>query len=370
MNNTTLPQCPGALLSAPVRWVQACTYSLIILVAIVGNAMVIRVVLTQRGMRTPTNYLIVNIAASDLVMAFLSMLPTLVTMLLNERKWTGGIVGEVLCKIVAFAPSASISCSIFSMTALACERYVAVVFPMKRIASRAKTKKLILTVWIASLLTNAPLLYASRVVYYQGVPYCSEDWAPLFDRVRAPAIFTISSFVLQYALPILVITPLCVVVIVKVWQREIPGHATRKNARLQRRSRKNVLKMLVATVVAFAACWILNHVNYFLQYFRSVSLPCGLPRRVLMAGFLLSHSNTAINCFIYATFSDDYRRGFRKILRPLFRRNSQSLTIDQSQRPITEEGMSTPRASTRGSVRTALQTERAEDLGRGIDTAL
>ena len=256
MNNTTLSQCPaGAMRSASVRWVQACTYTLIFLVAILGNAMIICVVLTQRGMRTPTNYLIVNIAASDLVMAFLSMLPTLVTMLLNKRVWTGGIAGEVLCKIVAFAPSASISCSIYSMVALTCERFVAVVFPLKRFGRRAKTKKLILAVWIASLLTNAPLLYASRVVYHQGVPYCSEDWAPLFDPVSAPAIFTVSSFVLQYALPILVITPLYVIIIVKVWNREIPGSTTTgTTARLARRSRKNVLKMLVATVVAFAAC--------------------------------------------------------------------------------------------------------------------
>lgn len=359
-------QCPPEGLSVGARWVQTFVYLAIVLVALVGNVMVIMVVYRHRRMRSPTNYLIVNIALGDLMMVVFSMFPTAVSMLLNTHRWIGGLFGVITCKLFIFTLNASISCSIFSMTALALERFLAVVFSMKRFVYISTTKKLIAVVWTASILSNTPLLYATKVVKHQGVPYCTEDWSPAFEPIKAPAVFTVVSFVLQYALPLSIICPLYSTIILKVWYRTIPGNTTPANVRLVRRSKKNVLKMLVTTVLAFAVCWLLMHINVFLMYFSHVFDPCSIPWELQLSGFLLGHSNTAINCCIYVIFSDDYRRGFKEFFRPFVPHFTKSVIINQSEFATQEASVnvrSSARSSVRGSVGRKLHMVRLEDMG-------
>ena len=80
----------------------------------------------------------------------------------------------------------------------------------------------------------------------------------MFDPRRSKATYTAVSFVFLYAVPLLVISVLYSVIIAKVWGRDIPGNATLENQRLLDRSKKNVLKMLITVVLAFALVLVSN----------------------------------------------------------------------------------------------------------------
>ena len=67
-------------------------------------------------------------------------------------------------------------------------------------------------------------------------------------------------------------------------------------------SKKNVLKMSVAVVVAFAFCWFLMHLNMFLIDLSDVLETCGIPIWLLTAGFLLGHSNGAPSIAAYTRY--------------------------------------------------------------------
>ena len=278
-------------------------------------------------------------------MAIFSMIPTATSMLRGSHSWVNeGPFGQISCKLVLFSQGTSMACSIITLTALAFERYFAVVFPMWKAVTITTTRWLIALIWIASFSSTSPILYAAKVQLFEGVPYCIENWAPAFDPKRAPAIYTIVSFVLLYALPLLVISVLYSIIIAKVWGRHIPGNITPANVRLLNKSRKNVLKMLITVVLAFAFCWFLMHLNVFLQEFSDVfPAPCGIPIGLQTTGFLFGHANSAINCCIYVIFSQDFRRGFKDTMKPLFPKRSETLLLNTTRGTTMETTRSTHR---------------------------
>ena len=108
------------------------------------------------------------------------------------------------------------------------------------------------------------------------------------------------------------------VIVAKVWERRTLGNATQVNRRVSNKLKKNVLKMSMAVVLAFALGWFLMHLNLFLMDFSDVFRPCGIPFWLQTTGFFLGHANSAFNCCIYALFCENCRRGFEEAFKHLF----------------------------------------------------
>lgn len=72
-------------------------YSVIFLLAVIGNILVILTLIQSRRMRTITNLFLLNLAISDLFLGVFCMPFTLVGMLLRDF-----IFGEVMCKLLPY----------------------------------------------------------------------------------------------------------------------------------------------------------------------------------------------------------------------------------------------------------------------------
>lgn len=94
-------------------------FFVIILIGIVGNALVIFVVLTDRKMRqSVTNLLILNLAAADLVIMMLGV-PEIVQFMLDE----GWLLGPVPCRLDRFLLVVCLYASVLSLVSVCIERY-------------------------------------------------------------------------------------------------------------------------------------------------------------------------------------------------------------------------------------------------------
>ena len=111
----------------------------------------------------------------------------------------------------------------------------------------------------AAIGISSPFFYAMKVRVRGGVAHWIEDWAPAFDPKRAQAIYAVLTFVLMYAFPLVVIAMFHFAIAVKVWRRRTPGHTSSAKRQVLKESKKNVLKMSTAIVLAFAFCWFLMH---------------------------------------------------------------------------------------------------------------
>lgn len=77
--------------------IQIILYITILLLAIIGNALVILTLIQNRRMRTITNVFLLNLAISDILLGVLCMPITLIGTLLRDF-----VFGELMCKLLPY----------------------------------------------------------------------------------------------------------------------------------------------------------------------------------------------------------------------------------------------------------------------------
>ena len=115
-----------------------------LIIGLIGNVFVIRIVHKTRDMHTPTNYLLANMAVSDVI-----------TILMWPLYFFA--VGKFVCKFLALV-EISIMVSSTTLTVLAVERYHAILKPFRTgLRLREENSKLaIACIWIASVILCSP----------------------------------------------------------------------------------------------------------------------------------------------------------------------------------------------------------------------
>lgn len=105
-------------------------YCLIFIISLAGNSLIGIIVYKRKRMRTSTNFLIVNMAMSDLLLPIF-LFPKVVTELYVDSWLIGGALGQALCKLHIFLSDVSVTVSTQSLTLITVDRFRAVVFPLR-----------------------------------------------------------------------------------------------------------------------------------------------------------------------------------------------------------------------------------------------
>ena len=106
MNETQLSSCFNPTAEKIGKSFANC---LIFLVSLAGNAVIGIIVYKRKTMRKPNNYLIVNMAMSDLLVPIF-LIPWEIQKLYIDSWLISGPLGQALCKLVAFARDVSFFC--------------------------------------------------------------------------------------------------------------------------------------------------------------------------------------------------------------------------------------------------------------------
>ena len=127
-----VPQCPYDRDTPTEQVIKTIAYFIIMFGSLIGNALVICVVIINRQMRTVTNYLIVIMAVADRLITAFSMPVTIKLLVTGRIDWSNGVFSDILCKIIPFTQLLSVASSVLTLTAIAVDRFLAVMFPLKR----------------------------------------------------------------------------------------------------------------------------------------------------------------------------------------------------------------------------------------------
>ena len=274
--------------------------SILILADVVGNSLVILVIIRNRSMKTPLNYLVLNLAVADLT-AGVFLAPSL--MLEPTTTYPPGLTGEVLCRLFTSGYVAWLGffSSVYSLVFIAFDRYYAIMKPysIRRRTTIKKLKIFIPACWIIGAILGFPDFFVLEF----------ENRDCRLGR-RTPVI---KAFFTCY-LSITVVCPTAITlalysrVIRRLWFEKDANSVTLQAVR---RSRKKITKTMLALSAIYVICYLPDAVKHILEmYYPSHVSLSSASSNVFHCLVLL---NSTVNPFIYAFRFANFKRELMKM---------------------------------------------------------
>ncbi|OXB54078.1 hypothetical protein ASZ78_005590 [Callipepla squamata] len=290
----------------------AVAYTLIVVVSVVGNVVVMWIILAHKRMRTVTNYFLVNLAFAEASMSAFNTVVNFTYAIHNE--WYYGLL---YCKFHNFFPIAAVFASIYSMTAIALDRYMAIIHPLQPRLSATATKVVIGVIWLLAFLLAFPQGYYSVMEELPGRLVCLVAWPEHSTDVYGKTEDRDYVFCcLSRAKPMEDQDSGCAYTVVSItlWASEIPGDSSDRYHE-QVSAKRKVVKMMIIVVCTFALCWLPYHIYFTLQYFNPEWYLQKFIQQVYLAVMWLAMSSTMYNPIIYCCLNDRFRVGFKHAFR-------------------------------------------------------
>ncbi|XP_020777486.1 neuropeptide FF receptor 2-like [Boleophthalmus pectinirostris] len=317
---------------ASIAAVFTISYLFIFLICMVGNGIVCFIVLRSRNMRTVTNLFILNLAISDLLVGIFCMPTTLVDNII-----TGWPFGSVVCKLSGMVQGISVSASVFTLVAIAVDRFRCIVYPFKQKLTIATSKMIIAIIWVLAVFIMCPsgvMLQVTKEKNFLIVlghnnstrPFywCRENW----PNQEMRKIYTTVLFANIYLAPLSLIVIMYARIGFILFNTAIPplrgsrienenGSAKKKSSTDSRhtitRKKKRVIMMLLVVALLFILSWLPLWTLMMLSDYASLTEHQYRIINIYVYPFAhwLAFSNSSINPIIYGFFNENFRRGFQ-----------------------------------------------------------
>lgn len=298
-------------------WWQQMAWSLLfgvmVLAATGGNLIVIWIVLTNRKMRTVTNYFLFNLSMADTMVSTLNVVFNFIYML--NGVWP---FGSVYCKISNFIAIVSVAASVFTLMAISIDRYMAIMHPLRPRMSKLTTINITIGIWISSSLLSLPnLLYSTtkEEKYSNGDSrsVCFLVWPDgTYTMSQTEYIYNILIFVVTYVFPIISMTFTYFRVGRELWGSQSIGEITARQVE-NIRSKRKIVKMMIVVVFIFAVCWLPYHVYFILAHHHPEITESDYTQHIYLFIYWLAMSNSMYNPMIYCWMNTRFRQGFKNV---------------------------------------------------------
>ncbi|KAF6216164.1 hypothetical protein GE061_000503 [Apolygus lucorum] len=298
-------------------------YAAIFITGVVGNLAICRVIAKNASMQTSTNYYLFSLAVSDLSLLILG-LPNEVSMYWQQYPWA---FGTPLCKLRALVSEMASYTSVLTIVAFSMERYLAICHPMLNhgMTGLHRAIKVICALWIVSLLAATPFALFTKINYLQYPEGSGNELAVTafcaMLKENIPKGFPIYelSFLLFFLVPLKIIVILYILIGRKIQSsgNELAANADSSVHRDARhlKSRRNIIRMLIAVVVTFFICWCPFHAQrLFYVYGQDLKFYKQLNEWIFDFSGVLYYLSATMNPILYNLMSVKYRAAFRQTL--------------------------------------------------------
>ncbi|XP_020631296.1 tyramine/octopamine receptor-like [Orbicella faveolata] len=315
---------------------QASFVIFILILDVCGNCLVIGAILRYRRLRTITNYFIISLAVSDLLIAALSM-SFRIHHTLKSLCWD---LGETICEFWVFVDLLCSCASITNLSLISIDRFLALTFPLsyRSIMTKARAIAAIAFVWgYSGLLASLSFMNWSADASTSASGECKKT-----DRYYYTFAITAGFFL---PLIILVINYSMVFKVAFTQAKKLqqlksassmepaetsdadfspdPRPSVISIGRVERKRRKSIVRELKATktlaivIGTFIVCWLPFFIIMFVVQFCDLCLhkihPTATQFVAIVFVYVLPLLNSAVNPIIYSSFNSDFRSAFKDI---------------------------------------------------------
>uniref|UniRef100_A0A8D2JC33 G-protein coupled receptors family 1 profile domain-containing protein n=1 Tax=Varanus komodoensis TaxID=61221 RepID=A0A8D2JC33_VARKO len=315
----------------------------IMLVCGIGNFIFIAALARYKKLRNLTNLLIANLAVSDFIVAIVCCPFEMDYYVVRQLSWEHG---HVLCASVNYLRTVSLYVSTNALLAIAVDRYLAIVHPLKPRMNYQTATFLIVVVWIVSLIVAIPSAYfATETVLFmiknQKKIFCGQIW-PVDQQIYYKSYF-LFIFGIEFVGPVFTMTLCYARISRELWFKTVPGYQTEQIRKRLRCRRKTVL-VLMCILTAYVVCWAPFYgFTIVRDFFPTVFVK---EKHYLTAFYIvecIAMSNSMINTMCFVTVKNSTMKYFKKIMLLRWRstyhgsKSSVDMDIRTSAMPVTEE---------------------------------
>lgn len=316
---------PTATCDAPTKTDfvgQAIFLIIILVVTFLGNFLVCVSVVVYRRLRTVTNFFVVSLAASDLLVSLLS-LPYRIDQTLHNFMWCSSMA---MCQTWYIVDFLSTIASVWNLVMISIDRFIAIVYPFHYLTYMTKRNAALLfaLVWLnAAVWAFTSLLNwtSPGMQTYFTIGACQK-----YDPVYYAAMSGV-----QFFLPLLIITVMYsnVFRVAMGHARAVAAQQTGGNRKGRRGSISLIREMkaartLAIVIGAFTVCWLPFFVIVLIAFWGktiqtfSTKYPETWKAVSFIFTFILPTLNSTLNPIIYAVFNRDFRAAFKRLLGQVF----------------------------------------------------
>ncbi|KAJ7374723.1 hypothetical protein OS493_005070 [Desmophyllum pertusum] len=315
---------------------QASFVIFILILDVCGNCLVIGAILRYRRLRTITNYFIISLAVSDILIAALSM-PFRIHHTLNSLCWD---LGKTICEFWVFVDLICSCASITNLSLISIDRFLALTFPLsyRSMMTKCRGFAAIAFVWGYSGLIAALSFInwsADAQIFYIGECMKLDRYYYTFAIIAGfflPLIILVINYSMVFKVAFTQAKKLQMLKSASAMEpletseadfRSDPRPSVVSIACVERKRRKSIVRELKATktlaivVGTFIVCWLPFFILMFVVQFCAHCLgkihPTGQQVVAIVFAYVLPLLNSAVNPIIYSSFNSDFRSAFKDI---------------------------------------------------------
>ncbi|XP_044288765.1 type-1 angiotensin II receptor [Varanus komodoensis] len=288
-------------------------YTIIFIIGIFGNSLVVIVIYFYMKLKTVASVFLLNLALADL--CFLVTLPLWAATTAMEYRWP---FGNCLCKLTSAAATFNLYASVFLLTCLSIDRYLAIVHPMKARLRRTMFVARItcIIIWLMAALASLPVIIhrSVYVIEQQNITVCGYWYATsnATSNTTVKVGLGLSKNTLGFLIPFVIILTSYIL----IWKTLKKAYQIQKN-----KSRgDDIFKMIVAIVLFFFFSWIPHQIFTFLDVLIQLRVitKCeiiDLVDEAMPFTICLAYFNNCLNPIFYGFFGKNFRKYFLQLLK-------------------------------------------------------
>ncbi|XP_042295037.1 prolactin-releasing peptide receptor-like [Sceloporus undulatus] len=286
-------------------------YGLLVTLAFLGNSFLILSIMADKKLHNATNFFLGNLSVGDLLMC-LACVPPTVSYAFEPHGW---LFGQAMCHAVILLQAATVYVSALSLAAIAVDRYMVVVYPVRRRIPLWYCGLVVAGIWVVSLVLATPpsinSVYLDLSSTGHNLFICEEFWS---QAETQRLVYSCAMLLISYMVPLLAVTISYCSILAHLHRRNISGLANSSQAQWNKQKRKAFV-LLVAAILAFSLCWMpLQVLNLLRDLDPDFSI---LSKRYINVVQLSCHftamSSACYNPFIYASLHHKFRAHLRLI---------------------------------------------------------
>ncbi|KAM9095412.1 galanin receptor type 1 [Sarcophilus harrisii] len=280
-------------------------FGMIFAMGVLGNTLVITVLARSKPgkPRSTTNLFILNLSIADL--AYLLFCIPFQATVYALPTW---VLGAFICKFTHYFFTVSMLVSIFTLSAMSVDRYVAIVHSRRSSSLRVSRNALVGVgvIWALSFAMASPVAYHQRLFHdrINNDTYCWGQW----PNQQHKKIYVVCTFVFGYLLPLLLIS-FCYAKVLNHLHKKLKNMSKKSEA-----SKKKTAQTVLVVVVVFGISWLPHHVIHLWVEFGVFPLTTA-SFLFRITAHCLAYSNSSVNPIIYAFLSENFRKAYKQVFK-------------------------------------------------------